>query len=222
MDARAVRQGTAKVYYNKNMGLTFLRRMKGTVRRLGILPGAFNPPTKAHLALANAASHLDEILFVLPRELPHKRYSGVTFDERLDLLLKAVGEEPRFSVAASDGGLFIEIARECREFYGEDTDLTFLCGRDAAERIVSWDYGHKGAFRAMLREFQMLVASRNGNYVPPQELRQSIRALELNENCDHIAATEVRKRIGQDESWRELVPDQIADEVQALYSRLLT
>ena len=221
MDVIAVRQGTAKVYYNKFMGLTFLRRMKGTVRHLGILPGAFNPPTRAHLALASAASHMDEILFVLPRELPHKRYTGVTFDERLDLILKAVGDEARFSVAASEGGLFIEIARECREFYGEETALTFLCGRDAAERIVNWDYGHKGAFRAMLHEFQMLVASRNGNYVPPAELERSIHALELSENCDHIAATEVRERIGQDETWRELVPDSIVDEVHALYSRLL-
>jgi nicotinate-nucleotide adenylyltransferase len=203
------------------MGLTFLRRPEGWARRLGILPGAFNPPTRAHLALAKAAADLDQVLFLLPRELPHKRYSGVSFDDRLELLLTAVRDEPRFGVAASQGGLFIEIARECREAYGESTELTFLCGRDAAERIVNWDYGEPGAFLRMLDEFDMLVASRNGNYVPPEALRHRIGALELAENCDHIAATEVRKRIGLDDSWRELVPESIAERVKALYRRLL-
>jgi nicotinate (nicotinamide) nucleotide adenylyltransferase len=203
------------------MGLTFLRRSNIPVRRLGILPGAFNPPTKAHLALAKAATHLDEVVFVLPRELPHKRYSGVGFDQRLQLLLAAVKGDPRFAVAASGGGLFIEIARECRESYGPETELTFLCGRDAAERIVNWDYGWEGAFPEMLQEFEMLVASRNGDYTPPATLLHRIHALELSENCDHIAATEVRRRIGLDESWRDLVPATIAEDIKKLYSRLL-
>jgi nicotinate (nicotinamide) nucleotide adenylyltransferase len=203
------------------MGLTFLRRPDAPPGRLGILPGAFNPPTKAHLALAKAATHLDQVLFVLPRELPHKRYSGVSFDERLGLLLDAVESEPAFGVAASNGGLFIEIARECRQAYGNGPQFTFLCGRDAAERIVNWNYGTPGAFVKMLEEFEMAVASRNGDYVPPSALRHRIHALELVENCDHIAATEVRNRIGSDESWRELVPASIADQVNSLYSRLL-
>jgi nicotinate (nicotinamide) nucleotide adenylyltransferase len=203
------------------MGLTFLRRSNIPVCRLGILPGAFNPPTRAHLALAKAADRLDEVVFVLPHELPHKHYSGVGFDQRLELLLAAVQNDPRFAVAVSDGGLFIEIARECREAYGAETELTFLCGRDAAERIVNWDYGRPGAFPEMLKEFEMLVASRNGDYAPPAALRNRIHALELSENCDHIAATEVRERVGLDESWRELVPDTIAEDVKKLYSRLL-
>jgi nicotinate (nicotinamide) nucleotide adenylyltransferase len=203
------------------MGLTFLRRPNVPVDRLGILPGAFNPPTKAHLALARAAQHLDQVIFVLPRELPHKRYSGVSFDERLSLLLDAVDGEPRFGVAASEGGLFIEIAGEFRQAYGEQPELTFLCGRDAAERIVNWNYGQPGAFLKMLHEFKMLVASRNGDYIPPAGLEERIHAVELVENCDHIAATEVRNRIGSDESWRELVPASIADQVKTLYSRLL-
>lgn len=173
------------------------------------------------MALAKAAVQLDEVLFLLPRELPHKDYSGVSFDERLLLLLAAVQDEPRFAVAASDGGLFIEIARECREAYGPAPELVFLCGRDAAERIVNWDYGRPGAFRAMLNEFEMLVASRNGDYKPPAALQHRIHALELEENCDHIAATDVRERIGRDDSWRSLVPASIADEIQKLYSRLL-
>jgi nicotinate-nucleotide adenylyltransferase len=176
----------------------------------------------AHLALARAAAgQVDEVVFILPRALPHKDYSGVSFEERVGLLLDAVQDEPRFSVAASEGGLFIDIARECREAYGEAPKLAFLCGRDAAERIVNWDYGEPGAAARMLDEFEMLVASRQGEYDPPAALRARIRVLELTEECNHIAATEVRRKIAAGESWRSLVPESIAEQINALYSRLL-
>ena len=57
------------------------------------------------------------------------------------MLHAALADEPAFSIAAADGGLFVEIAAECRVAYGEDAQLTFLCGRDAADRILNWDYG---------------------------------------------------------------------------------
>src|SRR5690349_9471334 len=114
--------------------MEFFRRASDSPRRLGILPGSFNPLTSAHLGLACAALNvLDEVLFVLPRVFPHKAYSGASFEERLAMLQAAAGEDPRLSIAASDRGLFLEIAEECREAYGPEVDLSFLCGRDAAE-----------------------------------------------------------------------------------------
>jgi nicotinate-nucleotide adenylyltransferase len=204
------------------LGLTFLRRPEKLPARLGILPGAFNPPTRAHLAIAQAALAVaDEVLFILPRQLPHKDYSGVSFEERLDLLKMALGSESRFSAAASDGALFVDIARECREAYGPEPKLSFLCGRDAAERIVNWDYNSPGALERMLDEFDMLVAARHGMYTPPASLRHRIHALEVGEDCDHIAATEVRQRIRSDEPWQHLVPETITRPVGDLYGRLL-
>ena len=59
----------------------------------------------AHLALAEAALALvDEVLFVLPRQFPHKIYSGASFEERVELLGSALDGSPRFSVAACEGG----------------------------------------------------------------------------------------------------------------------
>src|SRR4051794_31945900 len=127
--------------------IEFFRRAAGASRRLGILPGTFNPPTRAHMALAGAAlAQVDEVLFVLPREFPHKVYEGASFAERIEMLQLAAADEPHFSIASTGGGLFIEIARECRDAYS-DAALCFLCGRDAAERIVNWDYGDPQAFR---------------------------------------------------------------------------
>jgi len=185
----------------------FFRRPAVKPFRLGVFPGTFNPVTVAHLALAEAAlSLVDEVLFVLPRQFPHKPYSGASFEQRVELLGAALNGNPRFSVAACEGGLFVEIAAECSEAYGADVRLSFLCGRDAAERIADWDYGRPGAFLEMLKQFDLLVAARSGDYCPPESLLNSFTKLELKGAFDHVSASEVRARIGKGEPWEHLVP----------------
>jgi nicotinate-nucleotide adenylyltransferase len=198
--------------------MDFFRRCTVAPRRLGIFPGTFNPITVAHLSLARAAlGKVEEVVFVLPRVFPHKHYTGATFDQRVELLTAIADTEPRFSIAATDRGLFIEIARECREAYGPDTALTFLCGRDAAERIAKWDYGRSGAWEEMLREFDLLVAARGGGYKPDAAQLGSFGEIELEPSCDVISATEVRRRIAAGEPWEDLVPDIIHSQVREIY-----
>ncbi len=198
--------------------MEFYRRAQGAPSRLGILAATFHPVTRAHLGLARAAlAEVEEVLFVLPRELPHKKYEEVGFEDRLRILMAATAGEPRFSVASTGGGLFIEIARECRRAYGDGVDLWFLCGRDAAERIVNWDYGEPGAFRKQLAEFGLLVADRDGRYDPPPEMRGRIRRLETREGFDGISATLVRRRIKRGEPWEELVPKEAVGLIREVY-----
>jgi nicotinate-nucleotide adenylyltransferase len=196
----------------------FLRRAAGNPSKLGVLAGTFNPPTRAHIALARAAlSVLNEVLFVLPRVFPHKGWEGASFEDRLRMLEAAIRDEPRFSIAASEKGLFIEIARECRAAYGDSVELYFLCGRDAAERIVNWDYGRPGAFLEQLREYQMLVAPRGGDYEPPPEMRARIHPLAVPADCDAVSATEVRRRIASGEAWEDLVPPETVPLAREIY-----
>jgi nicotinate-nucleotide adenylyltransferase len=201
------------------VGMEFLRRSKDKPYRLGVLPGTFNPVTVAHLALAEAAlTIVDEVVFVLPRQFPHKTYSGAAFEQRAELLEMALAGEPRFSAAACAGGLFVEIATECRAAYGADVRLSFLCGRDAADRIANWDYGHAGAFREMLKQFDLLVAARSGEYCPPESLSSSFARLELNGAFDHVSASEVRARISSGEAWEHLVPSAVRRRVGEIYA----
>jgi nicotinate-nucleotide adenylyltransferase len=196
--------------------IEFFRRAQAVPRRLGILPGTFNPPTSAHIALARAATaQVDEVLFVLPREFPHKVYEGASFEERIEMLQLAA-DDPRFSIASTGGGLFIDIARECREAYG-DAALSFLCGRDAAERIVNWDYGNPEAFQKMLDVFDLRVAARGGHYHPPPELADRIHTLPMEADCDEVSATDVRERIERGEQWEHLVPKAIVPLVRRIY-----
>jgi nicotinic acid mononucleotide adenylyltransferase len=199
--------------------MEFFRRAPAAPGRLGIFPGTFNPPTRAHVALAGAALEVvDEVLFVLPRVFPHKPYRGATHADRVRMLAAAAGENPRVSIAASDGGLFLEIAAEARAAYGDAARLTFLCGRDAAERILGWDYGRPDAVAGMLRAFDLLVASRRGEYRPPAEFRHRIGALPIPGGYDDVSATEVRDRLAGGRPWEHLVPPAIAALVREIYS----
>ena len=202
------------------MALEFFRRAAAAPRRLAILPGTFNPPTVAHMALARAAlAHADEVLFVLPRAFPHKPYEGAAFEERVGMLEAVLEDEAGFSIAASGGGLFVEIAREARAAYGPRPALSVVCGRDAAERIVNWDYGSAGAIERMLDIFDLLVAARGGEYAPPAHLAARIRRLEMEAEWEEVSASEVRRRAAVGEGLEGLVPAAIAAIVRRIYGR---
>lgn len=188
--------------------MEFFLRAPGAPGWLAVFPGSFNPVTVAHLALAEAALELvDEVVFALPRIFPHKSYAGASFQQRIEMLTAAAAGRPRLSVAACDGGLFSEIAEECRGEYGAGTRISVLCGRDAAERAADWDYGRPDAFREMLRGFDLLVAGRGGPYAPPAVFRGRVRRIEVSEEIEAISASEARARIARGEPWESLVPD---------------
>jgi len=178
--------------------------------RLAILAGAFNPPTRAHLGMAEAAlSVVDEVLFALPRAFPHKPYTGAGLEMRVALLRAALAGYPRFSLAVTEGGLFTEIAREARQSYGASPELFLLCGSDAAERIVNWDYGGADSIEKQLQEFELLVASRGGHFEPPPEIRHRVRTIAIPPRLEEISSSEVRRRIRSGEPWHDLVPHAI-------------
>lgn len=198
--------------------MEFFQTAEDIPARLGILPGSFNPVTIAHLALAKSAlAAVSEVVFVLPRSFPHKLYVGASFPQRVEMLRAALRNEPECSIAASDSGLFVDIAAECRAAYGRNTRLTFICGRDAAERIAQWDYGVPGAFDAMLQQFDLLVAGRAGEFQIPPEWNRFIERLDLPTAFDFVSSSEVRERIAHGETWEHLVPPEVREYVREIY-----
>jgi nicotinate-nucleotide adenylyltransferase len=182
-------------------------------KHLGILAGAFNPVTRAHLALAEAARGVvGEVVWVVPRVYPHKHFHGAALEDRIEML-KLAGGHDRVEITA--GGLFIDIARELRR---PGTDISFICGRDAAERIIHWDYGEAGAIEKMLEEFSLLVAERGGTYEAPAQLRHRVHRLALEEDLSDVSSSEVRRRIAAGERWEHLVPAPIVEHVQRIYA----
>jgi nicotinate (nicotinamide) nucleotide adenylyltransferase len=196
----------------------FHQPLSGQPGTLGILAGSFNPPTVAHVELAHAAQfHVDQLLFVVPSALPHKRYFGATLEQRIEMLA-ASDLARRCSIASTDRGLFVDIARECREVCGEGARLYFVCGRDAAERILNWDYGRAGVVEEMLNQFELLVASRAGDFRPPPEFSHRIHSLDTRRRHDEVSSTGVRERIARGQPWEHLVPETIVGRVREIYS----
>lgn len=193
------------------------------VGRVAVFPGAWNPPTVAHAAIARAAlAWASEIVWVLPRAFPHKDFDGAGFDRRLAMLTRLAASEPGHSVAVSDGGLYVEIADEARHHYGPAAEIGLLCGRDAAERIASWNYGREGVFNEMLERYPLLVAARSGSWRPAPEWEHRVVTLNAGAAFNEVSSSEVRVRIASGRPWEHLVPATIAGLVREAYPRAMS
>lgn len=184
-------------------------------RRVGLLPGAFNPPTEAHVALLRAAAAtLDAVAFVVPRAYPHKAIEGADLAQRIAMLSRL-----DFAVLIAEQGLFIDMAREFRRDVLA-AEVRFVCGKDAAERITGWDYGEGPGIGAQLEEYGLLVASRQGEYRPPEALAHRIESLAMPTGYDELSSTMARELLGKGhEQWRRVVPAAIADLAESIYAK---
>jgi nicotinate-nucleotide adenylyltransferase len=192
-------------------------------RRLGVLSAAFNPITRAHLALAQSAySHyqLHEVLFVLPMTQPHKLIHDASIDARLRMMKLAIQETPAFAIGLCTHGLFIDICRAVALAYPSQTRLWFISGRDAAERILTWPYADPAAtLSTLFTQADLLVADREGAFTLPD--LPSVRAhaahihhLPLAGEINHISATAIRARLATGEKVDDLMPSAVLRYIQ--------
>ncbi|HYA17639.1 MAG TPA: hypothetical protein VEF06_09245 [Bryobacteraceae bacterium] len=201
------------------MALEFLYRDAAKPARVALFPGSWNPPTIAHAAIARAArSWADEVVWILPRAMPHKTWEGARFEDRRRMIELLARAAEGFSAAVSEGGLYADIAREAREFFAPGTEIALVLGRDAAERIAGWDYGPDApdAFEKLIAAHPLLVAAREGEYAPEARHRGRIVTLPFPAH-DDVSSSEVRRRIAAGEPWRHLVPEGIASLVAGIY-----
>ena len=182
------------------------------MKRIGVLAGAFNPVTRAHAELGRAArTMVDEIVCVVPKVYPHKEFHGATLEQRIEMIaLSKLADR----VEIVESGLFIDIARGLRQ---PDATVEFICGADAAERVIAWDYGETGAIERMLEEFSFLVAPRAAVFAAPDHLRHRVRALEVAPGFEDVSSTKVRERIAAGKPWEHLVPESIVALVRRIY-----
>ena len=138
------------------------------------------------------------------------------------MLEKIAREQEGFSAAISDGGLYVDIAAEARAYFGSQTEISMALGRDAAERIATWDYGSPGVFDDLVSRHRLLVAARHGDYLPALPHRERIVSLPMAADWNEVSSSEVRRRVTAGEDWRHLVPGAIEETVRNLYSEGIT
>jgi hypothetical protein len=85
-----------------------------TTRRIGAYPGSFDPPTIAHLAIAEAAkeqAELDRVDFVLSRvALGKEAGHRATLDQRVAVLEAVAKTRPWLGVRITDAQLIADVA----------------------------------------------------------------------------------------------------------------
>jgi nicotinate-nucleotide adenylyltransferase len=116
-------------------------------RRIGIMGGTFDPIHHGHLVAASEVADefgLDEVVFV-PTGQPWQK-GEITVspaEDRYLMTVIATASNPRFHVSRADveraGPTYtVDTLNDVRQMYGADTELYFITGADALERILSW------------------------------------------------------------------------------------
>ncbi len=156
-----------------------------STNRTGVYPGSFNPPTVAHLAIAEAAREqrdLDRVFLVLSqRALAKEHVEHPRFEHRLAIITESIAHLDWLEVIATEQQLLVDIA--------EGHDVLIL-GADKWEQINDpvW---YSGSTRerddAIARLPELAIAPRPPVAVPDQHL------LAVDEDFHDVSSTRARE-----------------------------
>ena len=151
--------------------------------RVGAYPGSFDPPTVAHLAIAEAAlaqCHLDRVDLVLSEVALGKPEHHVHLADRFTVLARVAERQPRLRPAVTTERLLVDIAR------GYDV-LVMGADKWAQVRQPAWYGGPDLRDEALARLPAVAVAPRPGYDVPPGVVVLDVEAVHA-----EVSSTAVR------------------------------
>ncbi len=185
-----------------------------TSARIGVLGGSFDPVTRAHITIVEAAADglcLDRVLLIPVAQQPFKPEGPRAGPaDRVAMLELAVRNHPRLSVDRREierGGpsYTIDTVEDLsRDFHGDE--LFFLVGADAAREFSSWRDA------ARIGEFVRVVALTRAGEAPPDSphIPQTITVPSLD-----ISASGVREAVGRGRRFEDLVPPRVAEYIRS-------
>jgi nicotinate-nucleotide adenylyltransferase len=189
--------------------LSVERLSVGGLKKIAIYGGTFDPVHHAHLILAREAIEtldLDKVILVPAAISPLKKAAPIASGEvRLEMLQAAIKREPKFEVDDCEllrlpPSYTIDTVEEIRRREC-DVSIYWLIGEDNIEQLPRW---HR--FAELERMVRFVVLDRTGK--PPSHTYQLIhRPID-------ISATEIRRRVAQNESIRYLVPESVEEIIQ--------
>ena len=115
------------------------------MKKVGILGGTFNPPHIGHLMMANEALHalkLDEVRFMPNNIPPHKETSGVSNEQRLQMVKFAIEGNSAFVVEPFEmleGGISYTYETMKKMTIREpQCQFYFIIGGDSVASLHTW------------------------------------------------------------------------------------
>ena len=179
------------------------------LKKIAIYGGTFDPVHHAHLILAREAIEtldLDKVILVPAAISPLKKAAPIASGEvRLAMLRAAIKGEPEFEVDQCEllrpppsytiDTVEVIRRREC------DASIYCLIGEDNVEQLPRW---HR--FNELEKLVCFVVLDRTG--------KQPSHSYQLIHRPIDISATEIRRRVAQNESIRYLVPESVEEIIQ--------
>jgi nicotinic acid mononucleotide adenylyltransferase len=198
----------------------------GECRSVALLPGSFNPPTAAHLLLAERALRegFDCVVLLLARNTVGKEPSGLIPEDRL--LAMHAASSGSFAVGACSHGLYADQAEAAASMYPK-AELTFLVGSDKVVQIFDrqWYDDRDGALERLFERARLVVAPRSdqGDLLrdvlgAPENRRwsDSVEVLRLHPAVSDLSSTRVRGLLRAGAEPAGLVPSAVADLLSAI------
>ncbi len=198
----------------------------GKPDRVGILPGSFDPPTRAHVELAleaKKAFKLDSVIFTISRvTIDKEEIEGLCLEDRLLILSLIARELGWVSLAATNRGLYYEQANALRALLGRKAKIYFLVGMDKVMQILDPRYyeNRETALLSLFTEAQIVAANRGS--LREEELKEMLASpenenfkdriyyLPLAEETAEISSSALRDKIHRGEAFESRVPETVA------------
>ncbi|MEP6685119.1 MAG: nicotinate (nicotinamide) nucleotide adenylyltransferase [Parafilimonas sp.] len=179
--------------------------------KIGLFFGSFNPIHTGHLIMANyiANNYVDKIWFVVSPQNPFKDHNELLMAEnRLSLVKIAIEKDDRFQASDIEFKLpipsyTINTLKGLSQQY-PDHEFFIIIGSDNYEEITKWKSADE-----IIKNYKLLIYERPGFCLSKPTDSSIINAPLLN-----ISATEIRKLIRQNKSFKYLVPENVYEAIK--------
>jgi len=190
-------------------------------KKIGILGGTFDPPHRAHLAMAEEAARklkLDKVIFMLAARPPHKE-TGTPVEQRKAMVKLMIKPYPQFEVS----DLELLRARQGHPSYTVDTikqlkriypraEIYWLMGEDSYCNLLA---GRWKQSEEVLRQIRPVVFPRPGQTKAEQSLPSDrIIAIEHLPGDLSLSSTKIRQLIKQGEKTDQYLTDSVLQYIE--------
>jgi len=183
------------------------------MRKVGIMGGAFDPIHIGHLLAAEAAREqyaLDEVWFMPSHVPPHKSKSGVSGEERLEMVAAAIRGHADFKtldIELKRGGVSytIDTIRELKQLH-PDLEFYFIIGADMVNYLPKWE-----GIEELVTMLHFIGLQRPGSFLEldlmPSFIQDAVLLAEM--PLVDISSSLIRKRRAAGHSVRYMVTEEV-------------
>ncbi len=193
--------------------------------RIGLFGGSFDPPHRAHLAVAEAVRDsfaLDRVLLAPTAIQPLKHGAHASFTDRLHMVQLLCDGARNIEASAIDGpqpgsqpNYTIDTLRRLRDQLPPDAEIFVIVGADAFLNLKHWKDP-----ATLLNEARWIVVSRPGfdfHQLKTLDLtaEQRARIETLGDFENPVSATDIRQRLHRHETGSLPVPPKVLEYIRA-------